>query len=222
MESIKSHCCRARDSATPSLPQLLLSPLATHPSILTLSSEWFLYIAVSISAVPAGQSCRSRLWERCVGNLIWSPRDLSEWSACVCGCELDTGLVRMEDSLCRARKERSKPTGLTPKLMWLNFGPPSCFLRQKQKQESALAEFHFANWKPYGHSVYFKILKDDFHAVLTGLIWSKENTVVQATLSFFYIYILISLEIHFISTCSNPCFAHVTPESRQTNSPSMK
>lgn len=67
----------------PPYPQLLLFSLATSPSILTLSSGWFLYIAVSIWAMPAGQSCRSRLWERCVGNLIWSPQDLSEWSASV-------------------------------------------------------------------------------------------------------------------------------------------
>lgn len=104
MESINWHCCCAYNSVTPS-PTYPLSP---KPSILPLSSAWLLYIAVSISAQPAGWSCRSRLWEICVDNAIWSPQDLSEWAASVCGRRLDTGLIRGGGgSLCRAGRKVS-------------------------------------------------------------------------------------------------------------------
>lgn len=94
-------------------PQLPLSSLVPQRSILPLSSAWLLYIAVSISALPGGWSCRSRLWERCVGNPIWSPQDLSEWAASVCGLKLDTGLIRMGDSLCQAgRKGQNRQASL--------------------------------------------------------------------------------------------------------------
>lgn len=33
-----------------------------------LASAWLLYIAVSISTLPGGESCRTRLWEICVGK----------------------------------------------------------------------------------------------------------------------------------------------------------
>lgn len=104
----------------PPRPNSSRSPLwsPTPPSSL-LHLAWLLYIAVSISSpAPGGRSCRSRLWEICVGNLIWSPRDLSEWAASVCGLTLDTGPHTDEGLSVPGWKERSEPTGLALKLMW--------------------------------------------------------------------------------------------------------
>lgn len=100
MESIKSHCYLAYNSLTPSLPTAPALLFAPTP-ILPPAFPW-LNIAVSISALPGGWSCRSRLWETCVGNLIWSPQDLSERPASVCEYKLDTDLIQMGDSLCQA------------------------------------------------------------------------------------------------------------------------
>lgn len=121
MESIKSHCWRAYNSATPSPPtqQLPLSSLVPHPAILPLASCMaVVYCCIHFKPCPGGRSCRSRLWEICVGNLIWSPRDLSEWAASVCGLTLDTGPHTDEGLSVPGWKERSEPTGLALKLMW--------------------------------------------------------------------------------------------------------
>lgn len=99
----------------PQLPAPLCGPHTSPSSLLSL--HVLLYIAVSISALPGGWSCRSRLWEICVGNPIWSPQDLSEWAASVCGHKLDTGLIRMRGLTVPGWMERSEATGLAVKLM---------------------------------------------------------------------------------------------------------
>lgn len=78
----------------------------------------WLYIAVSISALPRGWSCRTRLWEICVRNLIWSPQDPNEWAACVCEHKHTTTWghrppIWLGGSLCQAgRKGQNQQASL--------------------------------------------------------------------------------------------------------------
>lgn len=113
-------------------PQLPLSSLVPHRSILPVSSAWLLYIAVSISALPRGWSCHSRLWEICVGNPIWSSGP--EWVSSFCLWTQAGHRPHTDGGLSvPGWKERSEPTALAVKIDVTHLcasTSPGSFLRQ--------------------------------------------------------------------------------------------